>query len=48
MFPELTCHLVFEKGGHFRDIGRAFEALSLRPGEARDLGDIPSKKYGDE
>jgi RNA polymerase sigma factor (sigma-70 family) len=43
--PGQEFNVVFQKSGHFRDIGSAYRNLSLKPVETRDLGDIPSKVY---
>jgi hypothetical protein len=45
VFPGMRFGLVFLKGGSFRDIGRAYERMTLAPSETKDLGTFPSKVY---
>jgi hypothetical protein len=45
VFPGMSVGLGFVTDGRFRDVGEAYRRLSLKPGETRALGDLPSSPY---
>jgi hypothetical protein len=45
LIPGLNFGIGFRKGANFLDAGQILQKLTVEPGEAKSLGDIPTKVY---